>query len=83
MAEAGGGAPGQGRERLVARSKAALASAQLVRLSSGSHVSPNALRSTQRTRTQGRPYRILNRRISCTLCSGLPSAPGTGGGGPT
>ena len=51
----GRGGAGRGRERLVACSKAAMASSQLVRLSSGSHVSPAASRPVQRTSTYGRP----------------------------
>ena len=51
-----GGVLERGRgERQAARSKAAMASSQLMRLSSGSHVSPDASRPAQRTRTCGRP----------------------------
>ena len=47
----GGGGAGQGRERSIACSKAAMASSQLVMLSSGFHVLPAASRPVQSTRT--------------------------------
>ena len=50
-AAAGGGGARRGREQPVARSKAATASSQFVRLSSGSHVSPDASCPAQRTST--------------------------------
>ena len=46
-----GGGVGRGSERPVACSNAALAASQLVRLWSGSHVSPAALRPVQRAST--------------------------------
>ena len=65
-AAAGGGGAQQGRER--PRWKAAMASSQLVRLSSGSHVSLNASRPAQRISTWDRLHRIrvLNLSSSCT-----------------
>jgi hypothetical protein len=45
---------GRGRVRPVARSKAEMASSQVVRLSSGAHVLPEASRRAQRTRPSKR-----------------------------
>ena len=55
-APARGGGARRGRERPVARSKAATASSQLVGLSSGSRVSPDASCPAQRTSLVRRPY---------------------------
>jgi hypothetical protein len=89
-ARPGGAGGGRGRVRPVARSKAEMASSQLVRLSSGSHVSPEASQPAQRTSTWGRPLRILNLSSSCSRApSGVANGggarrrgpPGDGGGG--
>ncbi len=61
----------------VASSKVWMASLQLVWLSSGSHVSPEA--SQQQTKTWGQLQRILNLSSSFTSCSRAPSGVNTGG----
>ena len=78
-----GGDCGCGTEMTCAATKLRSADSQLVRCSTGSHVSPDASLPTQRTRHCWRPRHYLKRRISCTSCSGGLSAETTMGSGTT